>query len=107
MRQGIPAKEVAADEMRAVCKRFPHLKGVYDNLTKKSYMKMMRNRISALKSRIKKKAEERELTMLREMARRVFLLQKYELLTEKELELLRIDSDDHFSNLVKLLSGGG
>ena len=103
MKQGIPAKEVAADEIKEVCERYPHMKGIYDDLTKKSYTKMLRNRISALKSRTKKKAEERELTTLREMARRIFLLKKCDVLSERVYELLLLENDDDFKSLLGVL----
>jgi len=104
MKLGMSVQEVAADEIAEVCQKLPHMKGLYENLTPNNYAKMLRNRISALKSRIKMKAEKSELAMLREMARRVFLLKKYDLLTPKEYELLRIDNEDDFQKLLQMLS---
>lgn len=103
MKQGVPAKEIAVDEIKEVCEKYPHMRGIYDDLTKKSYTKMLRNRISALKSRTKKKAEELELTTLREMARRIYLLQKNEVLSERVYELLKIESDDDFKAVLRVL----
>ena len=82
----------------------PHMKGVYDGITKSEYAKMLRNRISALKSRIKKKSEERELKMLRTMARRLYLLKRFNLMPVKEFELLKIENDDEFDAIVNYLT---
>ena len=61
MKQGVPVEEVVKEEREDICKRYPHMKGVYEGITKIGYSKMLRNRISALKSRVKKKSEEQEL----------------------------------------------
>lgn len=45
LKQGVPAKEVAADEEKEVCAKYPYMQYVYDNLTTKKYIKMLRNRI--------------------------------------------------------------
>ena len=74
MRQGVPVTEIIADEKKEVEERFPHLLNMYNGLTRVQYSKIIRNRISALKSRIKKKSEEGELRMLREMVRRLYLM---------------------------------
>lgn len=104
MRQGLPVSEVVQDEMEEVCKRLPHMKGVYEGLTRRSYAKMLRNRVSALKSRIKKKSEERELKMLRTMARRLFLLQRFSLMPPREFELLKIENDEEFEAIIGFLT---
>ena len=86
-----------------MCKKNPHMRGVYDGITKNEYAKMLRNRISALKSRIKKKSEERELKMLRTMARRLYLLQRFTLMPVRELELLKIENDAEFEAIIQYL----
>lgn len=80
LKRGESLESVIKEEKEDICRRYPHMKVVYDSLTKPEYAKMIRNRISALKSRIKKKSEERELRMLRTMARRLYLMDKYDLL---------------------------
>ena len=90
--------------MEEICKRYPHMKGVYDGITKSEYAKMLRNRISALKSRMKKKSEEKELKMLRTMARRLYLLKKYDLMPLREFELLKIENDDEFEVLLNYMT---
>ena len=104
MKKGEAVEEVVKQEKNEICKRYPHMKGVYEDITKKEYIKMLRNRISALKSRIKKKSEERELKMLRTMARRLYLLNKYDLFPVKEFELLKIESDDDFTAIVNYMT---
>lgn len=104
MKQGVAVGEVVKEEKDEVCKRYPHMRGVYEGITKNEYAKMLRNRISALKSRVKKKSEERELKMLRIMARRIFMLKKYELMPVKEFELLKIENDDEFEAIVNFMS---
>ena len=100
----MPVGEVVKEEMDKICKKNPHMKGVYDGITKSEYAKMLRNRISALKSRIKKKSEERELKMLRTMARRLYLLKRFNLMPVKEFELLKIENDDEFEAIVNYLT---
>ena len=104
MKKGEPVEEVVKEEKNEICKRYPHMKGIYDSITKGEYIKMLRNRISALKSRIKKKSEERELKMLRTMARRLYLLKKYDLVPVREFELLKIENDDEFTAIVNYMT---
>ena len=47
------------------------MKEWYNTMTAEDYKKMLRNRISALKSRVKKKEEEKELYALRRMKDRL------------------------------------
>ena len=49
----------------------PVMKEWYMNMNADDYKKMLRNRISALKSRVKKKEEEKELHALRRMKERL------------------------------------
>ena len=84
--------------------RYPHMRGVYDGITKSDYSKMLRNRVSALKSRIKKKSEERELKILRTMARRLFVMNKYDLMPVREFELLKIEDEDEFDAVTSYLN---
>lgn len=84
MKQGVAVNQVVEEEMEDVCKRYPYMRSFYQHITRYTYAKMLRNRISALKSRMKKKGESEQLDVLREMARRLFLLKKYNLLPEKD-----------------------
>lgn len=104
MKQGVPVAEVVREEMDEVCEKYPHMHGVYDGISRFEYAKMLRNRISALNSRVKKKSEERELQSLREIARRLFLFKKYDLLPARELELLKIENDDEFLAIVSYMT---
>lgn len=104
LKRGEPLETVIKEEKEDICRRYPHMKGIYDSLSKPEYVKMIRNRISALKSRIKKKSEERELKMLRTMARRLYLMHKYDLVPQRELELIKIENDDEFKTVVDYLS---
>ena len=97
-------EEVVREEKETVLPKYPHLQAVYDRLTRTTYQKMLRNRMQALKSRLKKKSEDRELESLRELARRVFQLNKHDHLPKETFELLRLDSDQDFAKLASLLS---
>ena len=66
-------REVIRDEenIEAKATRNPDIAQAYENLTAKAYSRKLRNRIRALKLRIKKKEEDQELQILRKMARRL------------------------------------
>ena len=49
----------------------PSISQLFEKQTPSSYQKKLRNRIRALKLRIKKKEEDQELCVLRKMARRL------------------------------------
>ena len=61
-------------------------------MTAEDYKKMLRNRISALKSRVKKKEEEKELYALRRMKDRLSMC--VDLLIPRELYDALVDSSD-------------
>ena len=55
------------DRIQKKLDKNPVMKEWYNTMTAEDYKKMLRNRISALKSRVKKKEEEKELYSLRRM----------------------------------------
>ena len=61
------------DKMARKLQKNPVMKEWYNNMTGEEYKKMLRNRISALKSRVKKKEEEKELYALRRMKQRLLM----------------------------------
>ena len=61
------------DKMASKLNKNPVMKEWYNNMTGEEYKKMLRNRISALKSRVKKKEEEKELYALRRMKQRLLM----------------------------------
>ena len=90
--------------MQEVCQKMPHMKGVYKGITREAYTKMLRNRISSLGSRLRRKGEEGQLNKLRELARRFYFLKKYDLVSEPILELLKIENDEKFAAMIRLVS---
>ena len=80
------------------------MRGVYLGITKNEYARMLKNRISALKTRIRRKNEERELKMLRTMARRLYLLHRFDLMPKREFELLKTENDHEFEILVNYMA---
>ena len=61
------------DKMASKLNKNPVMKEWYNKMTGEEYKKMLRNRISALKSRVKKKEEEKELYALRRMKQRLLI----------------------------------
>ena len=73
-------------------------------MSAEDYKKMLRNRISALKSRVKKKEEEKELQSLRRMKQR--LLMCLDVIISKENYHAMIDmDDDSFKNMLESMKG--
>ena len=86
--------DVVREEAIQICKRHMHMKEFYDTIGKKGYIKMLRNRISALKARIKRKSEERELTILRTRARRLHQMPSPSLIPPHLMDVIKIDEDE-------------
>ena len=91
--QDVVAEEENLDEKLA---KNPDIQQVYDGLTAKEYSRRLRNRIRALKLRIKKKEEDQELQILRKMARRLNLLHHNSLLPKNHSELLMEKDENKF-----------
>ena len=65
-------------------------------MTAKAYAKKLRNRIRALKLRIRKKEEDQELQILRKMAKRLNLLHNHNLLSRAHSEALMEEDEKSF-----------
>ena len=72
----------------------PSISQLFEKQTPSSYQKKLRNRIRALKLRIKKKEEDQELCVLRKMARRLNQLSQHNLMPKEHTEILR-EQDEH------------
>ena len=76
------------------------MKEWYNTMTAEDYKKMLRNRISALKSRVKKKEEEKELYALRRMKDRLKMCVGL-IIQRDQYEALVDSSDSSFKKLLQ------
>ena len=88
------------DKMAQKLHKNPVMKEWYNKMTGEEYKKMLRNRISALKSRVKKKEEEKELYALRRMKQRL-LLGVDTIISQEHLEALLEFDDGSYKRLVQ------
>jgi len=86
------------ENMEEKMNKNPDIAKVYESLTAKAYSRKLRNRIRALKLRIKKKEEDQELQILRKMARRLNLLHQTNLLPKEHSDMLVEKDEKSFYN---------
>ena len=88
------------DRIQKKLDKNPVMKEWYNTMTAEDYKKMLRNRISALKSRVKKKEEEKELYALRRMKDRLKMCVGL-IIQRDQYEALVDSSDSSFKKLLQ------
>ena len=88
------------DKMAQKLHKNPVMKEWYNKMTGEEYKKMLRNRISALKSRVKKKEEEKELYALRRMRQRL-QMGLDTIISQEHYEALQEFDDSSYKRLVQ------
>jgi hypothetical protein len=96
LRCGADVRQVMSTEAEERGARLPHMREIYAQMSSDEYVKILRNRISAQKSRLKRKREEKEMSSMRTVAKRLVSLNESGVLDHEHYQLLKFPEDSQF-----------